>query len=106
VDQRTDLFSLGAVGYYLLLGRPPFPERGPENAWKGDVSFSLPDLHAERPDVPLLFEEALARACAFEPSRRFPSGTAFREAIEAAGFVTGERPLPPAPWWQKLLGFE
>ena len=106
VDARTDLFSLGAVGYYLLLGRPPFPERGPEHAWKGDVSFTLPDLRAHRPDVPMLFEEALARACAFQPGDRFPSGTAFREAIEAAGFVTGERPLPPAAWWQKLLGFE
>ena len=29
VDQRTDLFSLGAVAYFLLLGRPPFPERSP-----------------------------------------------------------------------------
>ncbi len=106
VDQRTDLFSLGAVGYYLLLGRPPFPERGPENAWKGDVGFTLPDLRTERPDVPPLFEDALARACAFDPGDRFPDGTALREAIEAAGFVTGERPLPPAAWWQRLLGFE
>jgi len=106
VNARTDLFSLGAVGYYLLLGRPPFPERGPEHSWKGDVTFTRPDVRTERPDVPELFEEALARACAFDPGDRFPSSAAFREAIEAAGFVTGERPLPPAAWWQKLLGFE
>jgi len=106
VDARTDLFSLGAVAYYLLLGHPPFPERGPEHAWKGDVAFSLPDLLAEKPDVPEAFAEVLARACAFDPGDRFASCAAFREAIEAAGFVTGERPLPPAAWWQKLLGFE
>ncbi len=106
VDGRSDLFSLGAVGFYLLLGRPPFPERGPERAWQGNVTFTLPDLRKERPDLPMLFVEALERACAFEPGDRFASCRAFRDAIEAAGFVTGERPLPTAAWWQKLLGFE
>lgn len=94
VDQRTDLFSLGAVGYYLLLGHAPFPERGPENAWRGDVGFTLPDLQAERDDVPPALEKALREACSFEPGDRFANGAAFREALEMAGFVTGERRLP------------
>jgi serine/threonine protein kinase len=94
VDRRTDLFSLAAVAYYLLLGRPPFPERGPSNAWTGNVTFTIPTLSAERSDVPPAFEEALRRACAFDPADRFADAAAFRGAIEAAGFVTGERPLP------------
>ncbi len=94
VDARSDLFSLGAVGYFLLLGRPPFPERGPENTWKGDVRYTIPELRTERDDVPALLEQALRKACAWEPGDRFADGRAFREAIEAAGFVTGERRLP------------
>lgn len=96
VDQRTDIFSLGAVGYFLLLGHAPFPERSPENAWKGDVSFTVPDLIAQRPDVSPALELVLRRACAYEPGDRFPNGAALREGLEMAGFVTGERRLPEA----------
>ncbi len=102
VDQRTDLFSLAAVGYFLLLGRPPFPERGPEHQWKGDLHFSVPDLLAERDDVPPLLDAALRRACAFEPSDRYANVLAFRDAIDAAGFVTGERRLPKAGLFARL----
>ena len=102
VDRRTDLFSLGAVGYFLLLGRPPFPERGPEHQWKGDVSFTLPDLLAERSDVPPMLEQALRKACAYEPADRFPTGQDFREAIDAAGFITGERRLPKPSFFARL----
>ena len=94
VDQRTDLFSLGAVGFYLLLGRPPFPERGPEFTWKGDTTFTVPDLAIERPDVSPQLEEVLRKACSFDPADRFPNGGAFREGLEMAGYVTGERKLP------------
>jgi serine/threonine protein kinase len=94
VDARSDLFSLAAVGYFLLLGRPPFPERGPENAWRGDVRFTIPDVSKERRDVPPELAAVLRRACSWEPSDRFDDCRSFREAIEAAGFVTGERRLP------------
>lgn len=102
VDARTDLFSLGAVGYYLLLGHAPFPERSPENAWKGDVTFSLPDLAAARSDVPPALEQVLRKACAYDPAGRFPNGAAFREGIEMAGFATGERRLPEPTLFERL----
>ncbi len=94
VDARTDLFSLGAVGYFLLLGRPPFPERTAEAVRQGRVSAPLPALDSVRDDVPAELEGVLRRACAFDPGQRFPTGAALREAVEAAGFQTGERPVP------------
>lgn len=93
VDQRTDLFSLGAVGYFALLGKPPFSERTIDAVVRGHIGFTLPDLTAARPDVPEELEEVFRRACAFEPAERFPHAAAFRDALEAAGFQTGERPV-------------
>jgi serine/threonine protein kinase len=102
VDFRTDLFSLGAVGYFLLLGHAPFPERSPENAWKGDVTFTLPDISATRGDVPPALEDVLRKACAYDPADRFANGAAFRDGIEMAGFVTGERRLPEPTLFERL----
>jgi serine/threonine protein kinase len=104
VDQRTDLFSLAAVGLFLLLGRPPFAERSPENLWKGDVSFTMPELAAERDDVPPALADVLVKACAFDPADRYSSGAALRDAIDAAGFVTGERRLPTPTLFERIKG--
>ncbi len=33
LDARSDINSLGAVGYFLLAGRPPFESRSPYSSW-------------------------------------------------------------------------
>ena len=93
VDQRTDLFSLGAVGYFALLGKPPFTGRTADAVVRGQIGFTLPDIAAARDDVPEDLEHVLRRACAFDPAERFPHAAAFRDALEGAGFQTGERPV-------------
>jgi serine/threonine-protein kinase len=93
VDQRTDLFSLGAVGYFALLGEPPFSERTADAVMRGQIGFTLPDIGSIRPDVPGELEQVLRKACAFDPAQRFPHAEAFRDALESAGFQTGERPV-------------
>lgn len=91
VDRRTDLYSLGAVGLFCLLGRPPFGERTAEAISHGVVSSTPVSIRAQRDDVPDLLDDALRRACAYQPGERFDDGREFRQAIEAAGFLTGER---------------
>ena len=84
VDQRADLYSLGAVAYFALLGRPPFAGVTPEQILARQTTDDLPALTAERPDVSKELEEVLRRAVVSEPARRFPSATAFREALQRA----------------------
>ncbi|HYR32195.1 MAG TPA: serine/threonine-protein kinase [Gemmatimonadales bacterium] len=93
VDPRTDLYSLGAVVYFALLGRPPFDGISPEAILAQQTTDKLPRLTEERSDVPRELEEVLRRAVASAPADRYPSAQAFREAVErvAGGF------------WHKLL---
>jgi len=84
VDQRADLYSLAAVAYYALLGRPPFEGMTPEVVLAKQTAGALPSLQGERGDVRRELEEVLRHAIASEPGRRFPTAQAFREALQKA----------------------
>ncbi len=84
VDQRTDLYSLAAVACFALLGRPPFAGGTVEQILAKQTSDVLPDLTAERPDVPEALAAVLARALRNEVDARWTSAGEFRSAIEEA----------------------
>lgn len=78
MDERTDVYLLGATLYQALSGWPPHPgqdlKQVLEHAWAGEVR-PLPD------EVPQELRDAVARAMARDPAQRFPSATALREAL-------------------------
>jgi eukaryotic-like serine/threonine-protein kinase len=84
VDPRADLYSLGAVAYFALLGRPPFAGITPEQILARQSIDDVPDLPAERGDVPRELAEVLRDAVRSDPARRFASAAAFRHSLEQA----------------------
>ncbi|PYP96523.1 MAG: hypothetical protein DMD38_07900 [Gemmatimonadetes bacterium] len=89
VDQRADLYSLSAVAYFALLGRPPFSGKTPEQILAKQTTDDVPPLAAERRDVPREVEDVLRRALRSEPAERFHSASAFHAAVRGAfgGFL-------------------
>ena len=88
VDQRADLYSLGAVAYFALLGRPPFDGTTPETILARQTTDDLPPLHASRGEVPRELEEVLRKAVTGEPAGRYASAQEFRRAVRRAqGFL-------------------
>src|SRR5213596_3408845 len=89
VDQRADLYSLGAVAYFALLGRPPFAGKTPEQILAKQTTDDVPSLTAERRDVPRELEDVLKRALRSDPAERFHSAGAFHAAVRGAlgGFL-------------------
>ena len=84
VDQRADLYSLGAVAYFALLGRPPFTGTTPEQILARQTTDDLPPLSRGRDGVPRELEDVLRRALRSDPAERFHSAGAFRAAVNSA----------------------
>ncbi|HJR50332.1 MAG TPA: serine/threonine-protein kinase [Gemmatimonadales bacterium] len=96
VDQRSDLYSLAAVAYYALLGRPPFPGLTPEQILARQTTDQLPDAIERRVDVSDALREVLDRALRADPEARFGSAAEFLQAVNRAA-DTGSRE-PVADW--------
>ena len=73
VDGRSDIFSLGAVFYEMLVGRPPFT--GDDlNAVLYQVLHGAPPLPSSFiPNLPHGFDRIVARALAKSPDKRYQS---------------------------------
>ena len=84
VDARSDLYSLGAVGYYALSGRPPFSGPTAAAVMVKHVTQAAPALAEAAPGVPRRLRHALTRCMAKDPAARFESGQALAEAITLA----------------------
>ena len=112
-DARSDIYSFGVSLYELLTGKLPF---------QGDSQYSLMTAHLNqvpaepitlRADVPPELNQIILMAMAKEPSERFQSADAFRNALKSvpvkelpsAGTTFTPTPRPqPASSDETLMG--
>ncbi len=84
VDGRSDLYSLAAVGYFALLGRPPFEGATPVQVLARQTTDEVPLLRDERPDVGEEVEKVLRRAVRADVNARYPTAGEFLAALNRA----------------------
>jgi serine/threonine protein kinase/uncharacterized protein YecT (DUF1311 family) len=105
VDGRSDIYSLGLVGWEMLAGRRP---------WAGETIYAiiysqrydhLPSLNRLRSDVPRRVQRAIDRALAKDRDLRWPTIEAFAAALAEPvrpsstrrSLGAGRRDHPPLP---------
>jgi serine/threonine-protein kinase len=100
LDARSDVYAVGAVGYFLLTGRPPFVR---------DSAFAVLIAHARdpltppssaRPDLPADLEAVLLKCLAKKPADRFATAEALEEALAACAYAAEWSPREAAQWWR------
>jgi serine/threonine-protein kinase len=86
-DQRTDIYSLGAILYEMVTGEVPF--QGP-NVYSIMNARLVSDPQAPRklnPDLSPQIEEIILHAMEREPSKRYPSAAAMKAELDAPDSV-------------------
>jgi serine/threonine-protein kinase len=101
LDARSDIYSLGAVAYYLVTGRPPF---------QGDTVWETIQAHSQKPlvppaevnpGVPTDLECVIIHCLARMPANRYQDMDSLDKALGAcacAGKWTEEQ---ATGWWQE-----
>ncbi len=96
LDGRSDLYSLGVVGYYALSGRLPFEGENPAAVLLAVASRPAPSLAAVAPALPGPIIEVIDRCLRKDRADRYPTGEALAEALEAALEQSGPIAAPGA----------
>ena len=81
VDARADIYSLGALAFHLISGRPPFSGDNAIAVGFAHLSEPAPALRTLRPDVPEALDKMVAKALSKDASDRPTDARAFREAL-------------------------
>jgi serine/threonine protein kinase len=85
VDGRADQYSLAAVGYQVLTGRPPFQSESMKELLYHHLFTPPRPINALRPDTPLGLRDAVHKALSKDPVDRFDTMEDFAMAIEGKG---------------------
>ena len=95
IDGRSDLYSLGVVGYQMLTGEPPFEAVSTPALLVKHLSERPEPIMSRRRGVPPDLERAVMLLLEKDPDHRFPSAAALATALESGNVP--ELPEPPVP---------
>lgn len=83
VDNRSDVYSLGAALFCLLTGRPPFTADTSLQVLHKHCAEPVPDPRADNPQIPEKCFEIVAKAMAKKPADRYPDVGAMAAEMSA-----------------------
>ena len=84
VDRRTDLYSLGAVVYHLITGRPPFQANSHAAILKSHVEEVPAHPSNLRPQIPAGLGNIVLKLLEKRPVDRYPGGLSVIHALNSA----------------------
>jgi serine/threonine-protein kinase len=100
VDARSDLYSLGAVGYFLLAGSPVFSGRTLVEVCSHHLHTAPAPLSGkvERP-IPADLEGLILACLEKDPGRRPFAAAALRDALASLDVTPGWTDQAARDWW-------
>lgn len=95
-DIRSDLYSLGAVFFELLTGRPPFAEDSSTAVLIAHLTKPVPSLTEFDPSIPEPCDLMVRKLLAKDPKDRYQTPDELRDDLQKYGATTGPGELRPS----------
>src|SRR6266702_2059776 len=83
IDGRSDIYSLGVVGYQMLTGELPFRAPTVPGILMKHITERAPAITDKRPDIPDDLAACVMRCLEKDPDARWPTADALRRALES-----------------------
>jgi serine/threonine-protein kinase len=104
LDARTDIYSLGAVAYFLLTGQAPFTRETAMELLVAHAHEKPTPVGEVRPEVPDDVQAVIMRCLEKEPGRRFQDADSLEQALAQTGCADlWTRPMASG-WWRENVG--
>ena len=100
VTFASDIYSLGGIGFFLLLGRPPFIERSVLQMIWAHVNEVPALVSTLRGDIPAALAEVIARSLAKSPGDRYPNVARLEFALRASIGRSAWNDDDAHQWWR------
>lgn len=94
LDGRSDLYSLGLLGWEMLTGRQPWAGESLYSVIYKQKSESLPPAGQIRANIPENVERAIEGALPKDPNERWPDADTFLEALSHGSDLPAQSPQP------------
>jgi serine/threonine-protein kinase len=101
LDARSDIYSLGAVAYTLLTGRPPFESTNPMDVIIAHVRDEAVRPSQHQADVPADLEQVILRCLAKSPAKRFQDALSLEHALAQCAAADQWTQSQAARWWHE-----
>jgi serine/threonine-protein kinase len=104
LDARSDIYSLGCVAHFLLIGRPPFVTWTAMEALAAHLAESVKPLTVELPELSAELEAVVLRCLEKDAERRFPDVATLTDALLRCAGASSWDSARAAVWWTAHRG--
>jgi serine/threonine-protein kinase len=100
LDERSDIYSLGAVAYYLLTGRPPFNEAGAIAVLVAHARDAVIPPSEIRAGIPDDLAGVILRGLSKDAAHRYQDAESLERALGECGCAGEWDQKAAARWWR------
>jgi serine/threonine-protein kinase len=102
LDGRSDIYSLGAVAYFLLTGSPPFTHTSLGRLLAAHLYEPVPSLASIRPETPADLASIVSRCLEKRPENRPATADDLSQSLAGTTCASAWNTELAADWWQAV----